>query len=364
MSSTTLLTSIIDASKVAEKWQVQDWRLDAIVKREKFKLPIYSLLETRKRPDGTLVYICEGPFFKIPDDEGFYVLSFYVFNKKDVYEYEVEHPEILLPVVLAGVDSETGNTDDEEPPKTEYIPALDAAKELGKSPAQFVSYLRENRKSLHVHRLDGALFETIDRDKIASGDIWLEMRMDRGRFYSCDIADASEYLPNLCLHRIDWATHKKANTPATGKNAEEENPLQQTILKIKAALNDNIYQLVESRNIINKRDVAIAELKEQIADLEAQLATSEEDKPRTNAATEARQEKRLAVWQEAFIVIGKIMLQCHEEGPEKRTKGVLQRMCERHVEGGLTDTQVEFLRRCLKECLSPDHINMGDGPTS
>lgn len=79
---------------------------------------------------------------------------------------------------------------------------------------------------------------------------------------------------------------------------------------------------------------------------------------RTQAATEARQEKRLKEWQEAFKVMVRVVFQCAIDGPKKRTRRDFRIMSARQgIE--LTTTQLDFLR----ECLPDEHVNKNGGPS-
>ena len=77
---------------------------------------------------------------------------------------------------------------------------------------------------------------------------------------------------------------------------------------------------------------------------------------RTQMATEAKQEKVLENWKAAFKIMVPVILQCHANGPKKRTKAELQSMCSRHG-GELTATQLDFLRDCLPD----EHVNREGG---
>lgn len=84
----------------------------------------------------------------------------------------------------------------------------------------------------------------------------------------------------------------------------------------------------------------------------------EEALPKTEKATEARQSKVLENWQAAFKIMVAVTLQCHADGPKKRTKSELKNMCRTHG-GSLTDTQLDFLRTILGK----EHVNTTGGPT-
>lgn len=77
---------------------------------------------------------------------------------------------------------------------------------------------------------------------------------------------------------------------------------------------------------------------------------------RTQSATESRQEKKLVEWQAAFKIMISVALQCHTEGPKKRTRRELQAMCSR-CGGNLSQAQLDFLRDCLPD----EHVNKEGG---
>jgi hypothetical protein len=79
---------------------------------------------------------------------------------------------------------------------------------------------------------------------------------------------------------------------------------------------------------------------------------------RTEAATEAKQEKTLQNWQAAFRVMLLIALECKDEEPRKRTKNEFRRMAEKYG-GTLTQAQLNFLR----DCLPSEYVNREGGPT-
>lgn len=82
---------------------------------------------------------------------------------------------------------------------------------------------------------------------------------------------------------------------------------------------------------------------------------------RTQAATEARQEKILAEWKDAFKVMLKVCLQCRDEGPKQRTEPEITKKCNQY--GELSRSKIAFLRECMAECLGPEYINKKGGPT-
>ena len=96
-SSFTQLTNIIRASEVAAKWGISAAELNERVNRG--KLRVYWHRDTRQHPDGTIIYLCDGPYMRIPDDNGEYDLTPYVFEIASIAEYEATNPEVLWSVV-------------------------------------------------------------------------------------------------------------------------------------------------------------------------------------------------------------------------------------------------------------------------
>ncbi len=107
----------------------------------------------------------------------------------------------------------------------------------------------------------------------------------------------------------------------------------------------------------------LAEKDNMIAALERELAACRDNPTtKTYAATQARQEKRLSEWKEAFKIMLKVCLQCRDEEPKPRTTPELKMMCARY-NGSLDNSKIAFLRECLMECLGPEHVNTIGGPT-
>lgn len=127
-SSFTQLTNIIRASEVTAKWGISAAELNERVNRG--KLRIYWHRDTRKHPNGTIIYLCDGPYMRIPDDNGEYDLTPYVFEAESIAEYEAANPEVLWSVVSGhkGEDSDD-------------IPAEQIQHELGMDRATFADML-------------------------------------------------------------------------------------------------------------------------------------------------------------------------------------------------------------------------------
>lgn len=77
---------------------------------------------------------------------------------------------------------------------------------------------------------------------------------------------------------------------------------------------------------------------------------------RTQSATEARREKTLSEWKDAFKIMALVIMECFTGEPKKRTRGELQAMCSK-CGGRLSHAQLDFLRDCLPD----EHVNKEGG---
>jgi hypothetical protein len=111
------------------------------------------------------------------------------------------------------------------------------------------------------------------------------------------------------------------------------------------ALSERDAQLVKAQKEAADIHLWNTHLNEQNQELRSELAASKgEAEPgaaataRTQAATETRQGKVLEAWQAAFKkIMVPVILQCHADGPKKRTRAELQSMCSKHGDK-LSDT--------------------------
>lgn len=214
-----------------------------------------------------------------------------------------------------------------------YIKVWDAIAMLNIPPSTFIAALREDRKELPIF---------IDYMGIASkGYTHLtetEMRQYLEDFYAGRAA--SEDILLFCLLLVQdvkaWKS-KKATTSITELEADNE--------QLKAR--------------ITELEIELATCREQ---LEEARIENPYPNAKTSAATQARQEKSLANWKEAFKVVLKVCLQCRDEGPKLRTTPELENMCARNG-GSLGKSKMDFLRKCLLESLGPEYLNTTGGPT-
>lgn len=288
------------------------------------------------------IYYQDKHYYSHPDLYEYHDDQCSYFLLADVVSCETKHPEYtgnVTPENLGLIQDETSGAPAEEP---EYIKAEDLRKEMMLSPIQFVNYLRENR------------------DLYAMGPTMNE-EYTRWFYKGASLRAAAGELEHIYFHRLDVETHKK-------RIEEEADSMADIPFGNDAPLfpmtENNSCRPAELQTALEGKDTHIAELEKELAAAKEKIAELETSNTelttttRTQAATEARQDKVLSNWQAAFKIMIPVILQCHADGPKKRTKTELQSMCSKHG-GGLSATQLDFLRDCLPD----EHVNREGGAT-
>lgn len=315
----TQLLRVISATEVAKRWGLGAANLQEMVnksRRSQFHhLPVYTSPQKRTRPlDGQMVYFCNGPYYGFPEEWGEYDLEGHYFNANDVEGYEAAHPEEVWPVV-------TGDQTEEE---SEFLAADDVRKELGMSPSQFVEMLcgkkgprlitSREKTYLAVHSLH-ELAAQYDPSKV-----W------EPAFFTTD------GLKKLSIRRKDLQKYLHEQQATTEPALD--------VLALKAQLAEALVERGKLLETLEKANARIVEL--ETAAIDPQPLT------RTQAATQARQEKALDGWLPKVDAMIKVAIQCGKEGPKLRQQPDLNVMFN-EFDAELTERQRKFFRKCLPD---------------
>lgn len=333
-----------------------------------------------------------------------YDFSDIAFKLSEIVKYENNNPKLLFNVIT-NIDKTWNPSEYTD----EYLRIEDIRKFLQLSPYQFISFLNDDS---NPNRL------------ITSWEEGFTARLMNGGYGGGHVPFfAIEDLSNedLRVHSLDWKDfqqrEKKNITPQSKENISSTNGDIDTI-SVESKLIETQKELKSLRDQLSEAQILIAELKDspskeidfsnecsqdspeyiiavasmgdaelakdliaekdaRIAVMEAKLADlgapdTESKAIRTRAATQARQETVLENWQAAFKIMVPVILQCHTEGAKKRTNPDIKAMLPKEngdrptgtkKKNVLTDTQIKFLKECLKDILGGEHVNTDGGPS-
>lgn len=223
------------------------------------------------------------------------------------------------------------------------IPIDEIRKKLGMSPQEFTDFLNDKECNLI----------TSWEESLRNHDFFI------GPFFTCkDIKDTS-----LTVNSIDWKRFTQNNFkefPAISPQDESYNHNLSIKISETEQQNDSLRKMNKFLNEQNKRLMeSEGKNKIRISELEQELSSCRNPQSlRTEAAIEARKEKKLDEWKKAFKIMLEVVQQCRAEGPKPRTTPELEKMCTQ-CGGSLSKAQLTFMR----ECLGPEHVNTVGGPT-
>lgn len=308
-SSFTQLTNIIRASEVAAKWGISAAELNERINRG--KLRVYWHRDTRQHPDGTIIYLCDGPYMRVPDDNGEYDLTPYVFEIASIAEYEAANPEVLWSVVSGhkGEDSDD-------------IPAEQVQHELGMDRPTFTDLL---------NNYFGDRIPTSLEDEFRS-------------FAKNEGYDLNGHIPfftigmlkGLYIERLTWERWQREQKQKNLLQAKTDADMGEA-----AKLIADAAPLVAEAAVLSMNEDAlkkeIAALKNEIAEkdtritaLMAELATTTggNGKRDTSAATIGKLRKDLKSWQGALPMAVSATSAVLTGGKQLRTRKELRAICD------------------------------------